>query len=133
MPAPKVRDKERSRTKAGRWRKKRSDAGEPRDSAESRRFDEGLLRAVRPIMKVNKIEETKHYGNIFDVFLPVRFFFNKDGSFDGIEITQEKPTGRCASRSYKRDEELIEELCNKLAISTGIEYVYRAEEKEEDG
>lgn len=131
MPAPTVRGKERSRTKCGRWRKKRSDVGQPRKKGILKRLNKTAgemledMRRGKVKFRVNKIEETANYGNIFDVFFPVRFYFNKDGSFDGIEVTQENPT--------KRDEELIEELCEKLAKATGIEYVYRAEEKEEDG
>jgi len=58
-------------------------------------------------MKVNKIEETKEYGVVFDVELPVRFYFNKDGSFDGIEVTVE--------RASERDVELIKELMVMLS------------------
>ena len=67
-------------------------------------------------MKVNKIEQTKQYGAIFDVGLPVRFYFNKDGSFDGIEVSVETAT--------KRDQKLISELCLMLAKATGINYTY---------
>lgn len=42
-------------------------------------------------MKVSKVIETKVYGEIYTVALPVRFFFNKDGSYDGIEVYVEGP------------------------------------------
>lgn len=63
-------------------------------------------------LKVNKIVPTKgEYGLIFDVALPVRFYFNKDGTFDGIEISAEK--------TNEKEGKLAEELCQELAQATG--------------
>jgi len=64
------------------------------------------MKSQAPEMKVNKIEETENYGCIFDVALPVRFYFNKDGSFDGIEVAVEKASDR--------DQALVEELMKRL-------------------
>jgi len=57
-------------------------------------------------MKVSKVLETEQYGNIYSVDLPIRFFFNKDGSYDGIEVHVENTSDR--------DQELVKELCEKL-------------------
>lgn len=75
-------------------------------------------------IKVHKIEETKNYGNIFDVNLPVRFYFDKDGSFDGIEVYVENAT--------ERDKQLIEELCTKLGKATEIKFTYKKERNKDD-
>lgn len=68
-----------------------------------------------PEMKVSKVIETKVYGAIYTVALPVRFFFNKDDSYDGIEVHVEG--------ALERDQELVKELMVKLS---------EAEEKEHE-
>lgn len=63
-------------------------------------------------MKVNKIVPTKgEYGLIYDVALPVRFYFNKDGSFDGIEFSVEKAT--------EEERSLVDALLKELPSSMG--------------
>lgn len=65
-------------------------------------------------IKVSKITNTPNYGIIYDVDLPIRFFFNKDGSFDGIEAHVED--------ALERDQKLIAELCRDLAAALkGVE------------
>jgi len=59
-------------------------------------------------MKVLKSERLiSKYGAIYDVSVPVRFFFNKDGSYDGLEFAVEG----CNSKEV----EVIRELTLRLA------------------
>lgn len=57
-------------------------------------------------MRVSKVIETKVYGAIYTVALPIRFFFNKDGSYDGLDVH--------VKGASERDQELIKELMIKL-------------------
>ena len=75
-------------------------------------------------MRVNKIRETSEYGELFDVALPIRFYFNKDGSFDGIDVHVEGAS--------QRDKDLVEELCKKLAEALGIGYFYSVSKENND-
>jgi len=36
--------------------------------------------------------QTKNYSEVIEVRIPVRFYFNEDGSFDGIEFGEFKTT-----------------------------------------
>jgi len=73
-----------------------------------------IVKAQR-VLKVNKLS-TKQYHTIFDVHLPIRFFFNADGSFDGIEVSVEDAS--------ERDEKLADELCQTLGSAVGIPFKY---------
>jgi len=76
------------------------------------------------LLRVNKIVPTKsEYGLIYDVALPIRFFFSKDGSFDGIEVSVEKAT--------EQENKIVEDLLKELAQATGKQY-YRLVGKVED-
>ena len=74
-------------------------------------------------MNINKISNTPQYETIFDVSLPIRFYFNYGGGFDGIEVMVEDAT--------ERDQELVEELLLILAKATGIKFKYKVERDEE--
>ena len=74
-------------------------------------------------MKVNKITNLKNYGVIFDVGYPIRFYFKKDGSFDGIEVVVENASDR--------DHLLIKELCLKLARALKITHYYEVEKSKD--
>lgn len=54
-------------------------------------------------LKVYKINETDVYGKIIVVNLPIQFYFNKDGSYDGFEIDVDEAT--------EKEKELVGELC----------------------
>lgn len=56
--------------------------------------------------KVVKVENTPNYGVIYTVMLPVRFYFNKDGSYDRICFDARKTT--------EKESELVKELNDKL-------------------
>jgi len=75
-------------------------------------------------LKVNKIENTLEYGVIYDLGLPIRFYFKKDGSFDGIEIFSQ--------HASKRDHKLIDELLQKLGEAIGINHTYLVEAHKEE-
>ncbi len=64
-------------------------------------------RASRKGFKILKVLETSVYGENFMVEFPVRFFFDKDGSFDGLDINTE--------HAPERDQALVKELCEKLS------------------
>ena len=74
-------------------------------------------------IRVNKIKGFNKYGEVFDIGFPTRFYFNKDGSFDGIEVSVEGGS--------ERDNVLVRELCLKLAQATGITHYYKAEREDE--
>lgn len=61
--------------------------------------------------RVVKIANTPNYGTVFSVNLPVRFFFNEDGSYDGIEVHVEHAT--------PNEQALITELCQMLRDARG--------------
>ena len=61
---------------------------------------------------VVKTADTKFYGDIFDVTLPVRFYFNKDGSFDGIEVYVADAT--------ESEQKLVIELCAMIHKSRSL-------------
>ena len=54
-------------------------------------------------IKIYKINETKNYGKCFVTNLPVKFFFNKDGSYDGFEIN--------VCNCTEKEKKLLEEFC----------------------
>jgi len=54
-------------------------------------------------LKAYKINETENYGKIFVMNLPIQFFFNKDGSYDGFEIDVMNTT--------KNEKKITEEFC----------------------
>ena len=59
-------------------------------------------------LNVIKVENTPNYGAIYTVSLPVRFYFNKDGGYDGIEFATEGAT--------ENELSLIKELLEKLDL-----------------
>ena len=75
-------------------------------------------------IKVSKITDTPNYSIIYDVNLPVRFFFKNDGSFDGIEVHVED--------ALERDKTLIAELCSDLCKALGIKFGYTIEKEDEN-
>lgn len=66
-------------------------------------------REVSTEVKVIKVIETKVYGPIFTVHLPVRFFFNRDGSYDGLEVY--------VKDASDGEQELIRELIEMLVAA----------------
>ena len=55
-------------------------------------------------LKVYKINETKVYGKIFCIDLPIQFFFNTNGTYDGFEIDVRDAT--------EKEKELVKEFCD---------------------
>ena len=55
-------------------------------------------------MKIYKIKETNVYGKIFVIDLPIQFFFNKDGTYDGFEIDVRDAT--------ENEKDLVREFCD---------------------
>lgn len=63
--------------------------------------------------KIRKIpSSTGSYQPIYEVKLTTKFFFLKDGTFDGIEVDVE---GR-----PKEEQKLVLELCRKLAEARAL-------------
>jgi len=81
------------------------------------------VKRIKKLM-VNKIKGFGGYDEVFDIGFPTRFYFNKDGSFDGIEVSVEGGS--------ERDNLLVRELCLKLARATGITHYYKAESDDEN-
>jgi len=57
-------------------------------------------------MSKASVRSSKLYSAIFKVDMPIEFFFNKKGMFDGIGVDVEKAT--------KEERYVIEQLCRKI-------------------
>jgi hypothetical protein len=71
------------------------------------KVDFGYKRKSQP--KAMKSRKSKQYSAIYTLRLPIDFFFNKDGSFDGIGIDVSSEV-----KTTSHEKNVVKELCNKL-------------------
>ena len=71
------------------------------------------LRITKKIGTDSIDKEDSEYGDIYRVKFPVTFYFNKDGTYDGLGFDTEDIT--------EEEVDLLEELLDKLAESDDYE------------
>jgi hypothetical protein len=71
---------------------------------------------------------TKEYGEVVEIRVPTRFYWNKDGAFDGIEF------GEFKTKLQPWEEAMVNKCLEAVGVAIGsdVAWIGEGEDEEED-